>query len=160
MRRHNQKKKPAKQKISRRHGMRNTSEWSSWQRMKVRCCNLSNKDYPYYGGRGIKVCDRWINGDGRRSGAQCFFADMGRKPTPAHNLDRKDNDKGYTPGNCRWATRLEQSRNRRNVKLNSRRVRAIRKSKATDKKLAKKYGCVPGAIWNARNGLTWREVRA
>ena len=154
------KRRKKEKPIRCKHGKRHTSEWATWQGMKNRCANPAHKDFPYYGGRGIKVCDRWIYGDGIRFGAQCFFADMGRRPSPAHTLDRVNNDGPYTLDNCRWATRLEQSRNRRNVKLSPHRVRLIRASNQPDRKLAQRFGCVPGAIWNARNGLTWREVRA
>lgn len=83
-----------------------TPEYRSWQMMKNRCHNPKARDYAYYGGRGISVCKRW------RDSYANFLADMGRRPTPMHTLDRKNNAKNYTPGNCRWATREEQARNR------------------------------------------------
>jgi len=83
-----------------------TPEYRSWQMMKNRCLNPNARDYAYYGGRGIKVCRRW------QESFAAFLEDMGRRPTPAHTLDRKHTDKNYTPSNCRWATRKEQSRNR------------------------------------------------
>lgn len=67
--------------------------------------------YPNYGGRGIAVCERWLNSP------QAFLDDMGMKPTPKHEIDRIDNDGNYEPGNCRWATRKENDRNRRNNRL-------------------------------------------
>jgi hypothetical protein len=84
-----------------------TSEYRSWRHMVERCENPSEKRYASYGGRGIKVCDRWKNN------FSAFLADMGQKPSPKHSIDRKDNDLGYEPGNCRWATPKQQAHNRR-----------------------------------------------
>lgn len=80
-------------------------EYRSWQMMKNRCLNPNARDYAYYGGRGISVCERWLEFEN-------FLADMGRRPTPLHTLDRKNPDGNYTPSNSRWATKQEQSRNR------------------------------------------------
>ncbi len=79
--------------------------------MKQRCSNARASGYSRYGGRGIKVCDRWVDD------FWTFVSDMGPKP-PGYTLDRKDNSGDYEPGNCRWASRKEQSRNvDRNVKV-------------------------------------------
>jgi hypothetical protein len=83
-----------------------TPEYRSWQMMKNRCYNPKARDYRYYGERGITVCKKW------RESFACFLADMGRRPSPAHTLDRKNPARGYMPSNCRWATREEQARNR------------------------------------------------
>lgn len=77
--------------------------------MKARCFNERHTWYRNYGGRGITVCDRWLG----RYGYANFLADMGRRPTLLHTLDRKNNDEDYSPGNCRWATKSEQAFNRR-----------------------------------------------
>jgi hypothetical protein len=84
------------------------SLFSVWQAMKQRCANSTNKDYPNYGARGIQVCASWRNSFSK------FLLDMGKRPSPQHSLDRIDNDLGYKPTNCRWATRRQQSLNKRN----------------------------------------------
>lgn len=84
-----------------------TLEYKSWTAMIQRCTNPKNRSYPDYGGRGIKVCDRW-----RRS-YENFLSDMGRRPSPKHSLDRINNHLGYSPTNCQWATREKQQNNKR-----------------------------------------------
>lgn len=92
------------------HGLRYKTEYFSWREMISRCYYKRHKSYDNYGGRGIQVCIRW-----RRS-VLAFFRDMGPRPKGT-TLDRIDNNGHYKPENCKWSTRSEQQRNKRNVKL-------------------------------------------
>ena len=91
----------------RRHG---TPEYKAWSAMLERCNNPKCANYPRYGARGIKVCHRWRSFDN-------FLADVGKRPSPTHSLDRIDNSKDYKPSNIRWATRKQQMRNMRNNRI-------------------------------------------
>ncbi len=91
-----------------KHGMYGTSEYGSYHKMKGRCYDKKNNRYKYYGGKGIKVCERWLGEDGFIN----FFADMGMKPSAKHSIDRIDINKDYEPLNCKWATVKEQNNNR------------------------------------------------
>lgn len=85
-----------------------TTEYRAWVNMITRCCNPNSTRFEDWGGRGISVCEKW------RISYPAFLGDVGRKPTPGHSLDRHPNASGdYEPGNVRWATPEEQSRNQR-----------------------------------------------
>ena len=83
-------------------------EYGAWKNIRHRIDNPRNAWYHRYGGRGITLCDRWRG----PMGFIHFVADLGPRPSREHSLDRRDNDEGYTPENCRWATRAEQNANK------------------------------------------------
>ena len=88
------------------HGQSDTVEYQTWRSMLKRCENPKYHNYRLYGGRGVKVCERWHQFEN-------FFADMGPRPSDKHSIDRINNDGNYEPGNCRWATWSEQRLNQR-----------------------------------------------
>lgn len=93
--------------MARTHGGSASPEFRVWSSMRERCGNPKNAAFSRYGGRGITVCERWLHS------FESFLTDMDRRPSAKHSLDRIDNDRGYEPGNCRWATATEQRHNRR-----------------------------------------------
>lgn len=84
-----------------------SKEYRTWGRMIARCHSEDHPKYPWYGARGITVCQLW------RDSYRAFLEHMGRAPSPAHSIERLDNDDGYRPGNCVWATMKQQAQNRR-----------------------------------------------
>lgn len=92
------------------HRRCSTPEYYAWQHMYARCYNPKHKEFKNYGARGVSVCGQWRD-------FNVFFADMGERPSPLHSLDRVDNNGNYGPENCRWATKSEQSNNKRTNRI-------------------------------------------
>lgn len=133
-----------------RHGQYGTPVYRSWHNMLSRCRNPNSTDFKNYGGRGITVCDRWLRFPN-------FYADMG-DPPPGMLLERERNDQGYEPGNCIWATRLAQNRNRRSSKLTLSQARTINSSSESYSVLAKRYGVTKQAVYAIKKKKAWRDA--
>lgn len=95
----------------RSHGLAYTPEYRAWQTMRHRCTQPTSPVWDSYGGRGITICDEWLNDPA------AFIAHIGPRPSRHHELDRIDNDRGYDPGNVRWTSRSVNDRNRRSSRL-------------------------------------------
>lgn len=102
------------------HGMCYTPEYRLWSAIKERTTSKNCKSYSNYGGRGIMMCDAWLNS------FEAFYSDMGERPSVNHTIERKDNDKGYSPDNCVWASRTVQNINKRIQKNNTSGVRGVK----------------------------------
>lgn len=141
----------------RTHGQSRSPEYRIWQAMKKRCSDPKDHAYPNYGGRGIKVCDRWQD-----FGA--FYSDICPRPSKELTLDRIDNDGNYEPGNCRWATRKEQSANQRPKRL--RQIVTVRGRTAPLLVLAHEAGIKVNTVrarlasnWSLEKALTLPVIR-
>lgn len=121
--------------------------------MRARCLDAGSKHYDKYGGRGIVICERWME-------FANFLHDMGRRPAGT-SIERINSNGNYEPTNCKWATPTEQNRNRRCVKLNMDDARAIRAAwngtRGRAMRLAEKYGVSDGLIRLIVNSKNWRE---
>lgn len=111
-----------------KHGLSGRPEYRNWMSMKSRCAYPKAASWRNYGANGITVCDRW------RNSFEAFLEDMGEKPSPDHTIDRIDASLGYSPENCRWATKREQNNNRRDnrrVTLNGESLTIAEAARAT-----------------------------
>jgi hypothetical protein len=121
--------------------------------MLERCENPNATSYPLYGARGIRVCDRWKGPDGIVN----FIADMGRRPSPNHSIDRIDNNGDYEPGNCRWATAREQRLNTRPRRSWAKRLHAFGETKSAREWAADSRCTVAEATIHYRISHGWSE---
>jgi hypothetical protein len=128
-----------------------SKEYGIWSGIKTRCYNTTRRDYKYYGGRGIIMCEEW------RNSFIAFYAYVGKCPDNMHSIDRINNDGNYEPGNVRWATKNIQFHNTRKCKLDRDMVIEIRNSTMSTKQLMEVYGVGKDAINDAKSYRTWRE---
>lgn len=136
-------------RTTRKHGLAKTREWRIWCGIRRRCDDPKSSRYAYYGGRGITVCARW-----NRS-FLAFMQDMGPCPSPKHEVDRKNNNLGYCKGNCRWATRKQQTRNRTDNRYLT--FNGVRKLLV---EWAEEYCIHREVLWKRVNTLGWDFLTA
>ena len=129
------------------HGLSDTREYNAWKSMQARCNSQGNASYSRYGGRGISVCERWES-------LENFILDMGKHPGEGYSIDRIDNDGDYTPENCRWATRKEQTRN-----MKTNRMLKLGSETLCVAEWADRIGVYPNLIHN-RLQLGWSDEKA
>ena len=136
------------------HGMSHIPEYIIWNSMLARCIRKNNTSYHRYGGRGIAVCDLWLKS------FKSFYEDMGPKPFPKAQIDRRDNDLGYSLDNCHWVTRIENIRKAPCTKLTIEKAKEIKelykKGDFLQKELAKKYGVSCSTICSIVNSKIWK----
>lgn len=128
---------------SKTHGMTETPEYRIWGGIKTRCFNSRSSSFKNYGGRGIVMCKKWAKS------FDAFIADMGTRPSPNHSIERKNTNGNYEPGNCVWATAIEQANNKRtNRFVDASGERKTISQAARDAGIS--YGCL---YWRLENGV-------
>ena len=131
-------------------------EFKTWQCIKQRCYNLKVSNYHRYGGRGIIICNEWINN------FESFFRSVGPVPFKGAHIDRKDNDGNYESGNCRWVTPSESAHNRSTNKVSTSKVKEIREKykneKISQNELALMYGVSQSFISRLINNKRWAKI--
>ena len=132
-------------------GRRPSPTYSSWGSMLNRCTNPANHSYKMYGGRGILVCERWLDFEN-------FLADMGEKPAKGMSIERLDVNGNYEPGNCVWATPKIQARNTRRSRLTMEIARSIKSGELSIKDAVSMTGCAGSTASAARTGRNWRDA--
>jgi len=133
-------------------GGKETRTYRSWRSMMKRCYNKNTKDFSNYGGRGITVCERW------RNSFESFLSDMGERPE-SKTLDRIDVNGNYEPSNCRWATHVEQSYNKRISKLTPQQAEDIGGDDRDVSTIAKEYGITKAHVSTIRHRHKMRRKR-
>jgi hypothetical protein len=142
-------------KKTRTHGRQPARLHRIWKAMKTRCYNPNYVEYRHYGGKGISICCEWQTFEGFREWA------LQNGYTETLSIDRRNNDAGYNPDNCRWATAEGQSQNTSRTKLSPEIVRRCRSEAKAGKSLsslAREYGCDVSTLADAVNGRSWKNV--
>lgn len=138
-----------------KHGLVNEPAYESWHKMKRRCNDPKDKDYPNYGAREITYDPAWED-------FTVFFADMGRRPDRTYSLERKDNNGNYCKENCIWMLKIYQTRNQTTTKFSMEKAREIRAIYAaggiSQRALAAKYGTSQATIAAMLINKTWKEL--
>lgn len=140
-----------------RNGER-TPTYSSWRSMRERVLNEYHHAFARYGGKGVEICDRWLDGEDGLTGFECFLLDMGERPE-GHSIDRIDTNGHYEPSNCRWATPTMQARNAVDNKMTGMDVGVLHSMAANDNaslsEMSARFGISKQHAWRIKTGKRW-----